>query len=110
MKQVAQEYVDGILEGRAVYEGHSPKPIQAFETLTTIDRYARILGHKVIETINDETTLVVWIDKPLDATAALWLSIQLQQIAIAEYDGTQGRLVGPLAPLWGDFDIERFKL
>lgn len=56
-----------------------------------------------------EQTLVVVLEEPLSAQAAIDLSLQLNQDCIAQLDSEgNGNLFGPCAEAWGPFDINEF--
>lgn len=99
------DIIDAYLSGFAHASPHTPTPIDPDHAVITVSMRASVIDHR-IDYSDDEPTLIATLAEPLSESAALWICLQLQQIAIAQSDG---KLLGPLAPLWGAFNRDLFK-
>jgi len=57
-----------------------------------------------IHTSDSEDTVVMELVRPLPSHNLVWLSHELQQDCVAQFDGRRGELQGPKAADWGPFD------
>lgn len=99
------DIIDAHLSGVAHASPHTPAPIDPDHAAFVLSLHASVIDHRV-DYSDDEPTLIATLAEPLSESAALWICLQLQQIAIAQSDG---KLLGPLAPLWGAFNRDLFK-
>lgn len=70
----------------------------------------KVFQHGVHEGDPGEPTLAAKLSRPLTDQEASDVSSQLGQEAIAQHTGAAGKLHGPKAKEWGDFDPSRFVL
>ena len=70
---------------------------------------AHIESHEVMQSTSEQTSVIV-LDCYVDNTLLLVLCEQLQQDAIAAFDTVEGtgRVVGPRASEWGEFNPDYF--
>lgn len=92
--------------GLAVRDGRQHSASHAAAVLRIIGG-AYVTRAEVHES-DTEPTLVAEVRRPLNYTQLFAVARALQQDAVAQWDGSEGHLVGPNAAAWGTFNPAYF--
>jgi GNAT superfamily N-acetyltransferase len=105
------QFSDSVALGTLVNIGldtNDGKGITASQAITMLmEQGVEVLEHAE-HTSSTEPTLVAKLSRPLTPAQATAVSAALDQEAIAQFTGGAGKLYGPSASKWGDFNPEFF--
>lgn len=85
------------------YSNSVSRVTRALKTIPNLD-----IIESVVRQSNTEPTFIATLSRPLSHLEAYWVSEELDQDCIAQYANGIGRLYGPKAEEWGQFNPDYF--